>query len=87
MTHTSTITSKGQVTIPAEIRREFGFNPGQLVTFRVEEGNVLIEPPPRLEEVRARLQSEMKRKGTWGIPYTSGDGWKAAVREKYGPES
>jgi len=45
-------TSKGQVTIPAEVRRLLGIQPGKEVIFRVEGGRVEILPPPMsLEEV------------------------------------
>lgn len=36
------ITSKGQVTIPKEIRDRFGLAPGQHVEFVVEEGRVVV---------------------------------------------
>jgi antitoxin PrlF len=36
---TSTVTSKGQITIPAEVRRELGLHPGSRVDFvRNEDG-------------------------------------------------
>jgi antitoxin PrlF len=36
---TSTVTSKGQITIPAEVRRELGLHPGSRVDFiRNESG-------------------------------------------------
>lgn len=36
------ITSKGQVTIPKEVRDRFGLEPGQLVEFAVLDGKVTI---------------------------------------------
>jgi AbrB family looped-hinge helix DNA binding protein len=42
------ITSKGQVTIPSEIRARFGFLPETQVEFRVEGSAVrLVKLPPR----------------------------------------
>lgn len=41
---TSRITSKGQVTIPAEIREELGLKPRDSVQFSREGGRVFIEP-------------------------------------------
>ncbi len=38
----STLTSKGQVTIPAELRRLQGLKPGDRVAFVVENGQVLL---------------------------------------------
>ncbi len=42
----STITSKGQVTIPAEVRRHLGIEQGDKISFVIEdEGIVRIEAP------------------------------------------
>jgi AbrB family looped-hinge helix DNA binding protein len=39
----SSVTSKGQVTIPAAIRRRLGIRPGDRVGFAEEDGRVVIE--------------------------------------------
>lgn len=39
-----TVTSKGQVTIPVEIRRLLEVSPGDQVLFRVAEGSVELQP-------------------------------------------
>ena len=42
----STITSKGQVTIPVEIRKQLGLATGTKIAFVVDdEGNVSLRPP------------------------------------------
>ena len=41
---TSIITRKGQITIPAEIRRELGLNEGDRVEFVRENGQIQIKP-------------------------------------------
>lgn len=47
----STITSKGQVTVPVEIRRALGLKPQDKLVFRVVKGKVEVEPfPMTLEE-------------------------------------
>jgi antitoxin PrlF len=38
----STLTSKGQATIPAEIRQELNLKPGDKITFEVQDHKVLI---------------------------------------------
>lgn len=38
----STITTKGQVTIPYEIRQQLHLKPGDKVAFIVEEGHVIL---------------------------------------------
>lgn len=53
----STITSKGQVTIPAEIRRVLGLKPQDKIIFRVVQGKVEVEPlPMTLEEAYGSVQ-------------------------------
>ena len=39
----TTITSKGQITIPAEIRQREGFHPGDQVRVREVNGQIVIE--------------------------------------------
>ena len=42
----STITSKGQVTIPAEVRRSLGLKKGDKIAFVIDqEGDVHLKPP------------------------------------------
>lgn len=42
---TSTITSKGQITLPVEVRRALGLRPGDRVSFRTaRDGSVVVEP-------------------------------------------
>jgi AbrB family looped-hinge helix DNA binding protein len=38
--------SKGQIVIPAEIRKKLGIRPGQKVAFRLVEDKAVIEPLP-----------------------------------------
>jgi AbrB family looped-hinge helix DNA binding protein len=42
----ATVTERGQVTIPAEVRRLLGLTRGSRVTFRINEGVVTIEAAP-----------------------------------------
>ncbi|HMB51725.1 MAG TPA: AbrB/MazE/SpoVT family DNA-binding domain-containing protein [Thermoanaerobaculia bacterium] len=42
---TSTLTSKGQVTIPKEVRDRLGLRVGERLVFRVQpDGSILVEP-------------------------------------------
>ena len=43
----STVTSKGQMTIPADIRRQLNLNTGDKVHFMVENGQLLGIPAKR----------------------------------------
>ncbi|MDR0849710.1 MAG: AbrB/MazE/SpoVT family DNA-binding domain-containing protein [Propionibacteriaceae bacterium] len=62
----STVTAKGQITLPAELRQQFGFRPGQRVAITADENGVRVDAPPSLEGLRQRLQTEMRQQGTWG---------------------
>jgi antitoxin PrlF len=53
------ITSKGQVTVPKEIRDEFGLGPGTEVQFTVE-GHTIKLVKPRGEEPLARWKGALK---------------------------
>ena len=44
MRSSSTISSKGQVTVPQGIRKRLGLEPGDRVEFVVEEGRTVIRP-------------------------------------------
>lgn len=41
---TSTITSKGQITIPKEIRDLLNLHPGDRIDFIVENGRIYVQP-------------------------------------------
>jgi AbrB family looped-hinge helix DNA binding protein len=55
------ITSKGQVTIPQEIRRQCGLLPHTEVVFRVEEGRVLLEKASEQQEPGAEAIQRLRR--------------------------
>lgn len=38
----STVSSKGQITVPAEVREKLGLAPGTVVQFQLREGGVLL---------------------------------------------
>jgi AbrB family looped-hinge helix DNA binding protein len=57
-TLTSSVTSKGQVTIPVEIRRLLQLSTSDKVAFRVEDGRVEISP---LKSVAARTAGALRK--------------------------
>ncbi len=57
------ITSKGQVTIPAEIRRDTGLLPGTEVEFEVEDGRAVIKKVAGSRRRGRRLVETMKGRG------------------------
>lgn len=61
----ATITSKGQVTIPAEVRRALGAGPGDQLTFSVQEdGAVMLKKAYELDDLFNCLGPPPKRPGT-----------------------
>ena len=44
MTPSSTISSKGQITVPIEIRRRLGVKPGDKLDFALEDGRTVLRP-------------------------------------------
>ncbi|MBI2103718.1 AbrB/MazE/SpoVT family DNA-binding domain-containing protein [Candidatus Woesebacteria bacterium] len=51
----STVTTKGQVTIPAKIRRITGIKPSDKVVFKMSEDKVIIEKVPSLDSLFGSL--------------------------------
>ncbi len=63
----STITSKGQVTIPAEVRRRLDLKPGDKIVFSVGDGGeVCLAAPkyPDIESLRGAAGS-LEKPLTW----------------------
>lgn len=56
MTRVTTMTSKGQVTIPKEVRDELGLKPKDKIRFSLEHGHVVLRKAyPSLAEVVGSL--------------------------------
>ena len=53
----STITSKGQVTIPVFIRRKLSLKKGERLSFSLEGGQVKITPIPSFLSLRGSIKS------------------------------
>lgn len=54
MRRTATMTSKGQITIPVDIRRRLGLKQGDRVAFEVTDGTATLLPEPAEPEPFAR---------------------------------
>ncbi|MBL8122058.1 AbrB/MazE/SpoVT family DNA-binding domain-containing protein [Candidatus Saccharibacteria bacterium] len=57
-TYTATISSQGQVTIPAALRRKLGFD--KRVVFELHETGLMILKEPTLDDIRAALGKPSK---------------------------
>jgi len=47
MMETSYVTSKGQVVVPARLRRKFGIKEGTRLNFHEENGRIVLQPVTR----------------------------------------
>lgn len=63
MTYSTTMTSKGQITIPAKIRHNMGLKAGESVRFKIEKDNqVVIEKndwKQRLNELNKEVSAHL----------------------------
>ena len=59
ISHISSVTSKGQATIPADIRREAGIEPGDKVLFSFLDGRILVEKSQAIDAAWNAGQSAM----------------------------
>jgi len=79
----ATVTSKGQVTLPVELRRELGIQPGQTIGFRQEGGRAVLEPAGDVQAVRTMLERAARRNGTWGSTPDPSAVWQDAVVRRH----
>lgn len=60
MTVTAKITSKGQITLPKEVRKTLNVHAGNVVIFEKENDNVVIKPARTLKEFKGFLKGKSK---------------------------
>lgn len=53
MAVTATVSSKGQIVIPAKLRKRYGLTTGTTVVFQEEKGRLVIEPTDPFEKLLA----------------------------------
>lgn len=58
--YTVTITSQGQISIPAKIRRKLGLDKTKRVLVSEQNGKLVIEPVKDLLELRGSLKTNIK---------------------------
>lgn len=57
------ITSKGQITLPKQLREAIGLTSSHRVSFEQRGDQIIIRKEPTLAEVSARLQRKFRRSG------------------------
>lgn len=61
----TTITSKGQVTVPKPIRDYLGLRPGSSVTFeRLKNGEIALKPVSKVEKTPPRPFAKLRGRAT-----------------------
>lgn len=58
--YTVSITSQGQISLPAKIREEFGFKKASKAIISVQGGKVIIEPVGDLLSLKGSLKTDKK---------------------------
>lgn len=62
MSHVTTITTKGQVTVPKEFRDAFGWRPGDKLAFERDRDGVRITKAPALTRGQRMVEAIRKMK-------------------------
>lgn len=60
MTYVVSITSQGQISIPAKLRRELGLHNGKKALVSVEDKKLIVEPVKDFLELRGSLKTDIK---------------------------
>ncbi|MBF0410486.1 MAG: AbrB/MazE/SpoVT family DNA-binding domain-containing protein [Candidatus Riflebacteria bacterium] len=58
----TTVTTKGQITIPVKIRNHFHIQPNDKIDFLVEEGRIVIVPVKSLKDLRGSVKNKYSNK-------------------------
>jgi AbrB family looped-hinge helix DNA binding protein len=74
----STLSSKGRVALPAEVRRRLNLKPGSRLSIEIRDGGVLIQSKPR---ARRYLQKKHRFSGLTVMVLARGIGRKVTPRE------
>jgi antitoxin PrlF len=54
----TTVTTKGQVTIPKKIRDDLGIQPNDKLDFSQEEGKIIVTPVKTLKDYRGAVKAK-----------------------------
>lgn len=61
----ATVTSKGQVTIPEQVRDELGIGPGDRIVFRVEDGRATVARTADLLDLAGAVPVPAAKRGAY----------------------
>ena len=84
MTHIVSITSQGQISIPADIRRALGLDKYKIASIRQEEERMIVEPVKDLLESKGIFKHKaIKGKSIDEIMKMEEEAWEKSAAKKY----
>ena len=75
MKTTLAVSPKGQVTLPASVRKRFGILPGGMLNLEEKDGQLVLTPAA-VVEIELYSDAQVKR-------WTEGDAWKAGEKQAW----
>ena len=73
---TSTLTDKGQTTVPQEVREALGFAPRQRLIWEIrKDGSAVVRPMPSVMELAGSLKSKVRFTSIRGETEAATAGW------------
>jgi AbrB family looped-hinge helix DNA binding protein len=54
----ATVTTKGQITIPMKIRKQYGIHPNDKIDFVIEGDKIILKPVKTLRDLRGCVTSQ-----------------------------
>ncbi|HEY4673742.1 MAG TPA: AbrB/MazE/SpoVT family DNA-binding domain-containing protein [Nitrososphaerales archaeon] len=59
---TAKISSKNQITIPKKVLESLDISPGDRLLLEVQEGKIILKPPPKIKHPTQMLYGSVKKK-------------------------
>jgi AbrB family looped-hinge helix DNA binding protein len=81
-----TITSQGQISIPAKFRRLLGLNVSSKATVELEKGKLIIRPAKSLMELDGVIKDKALSYTPEKIRKIEKTAWSKAARDKFSPK-
>jgi AbrB family looped-hinge helix DNA binding protein len=82
---TTTLTSKGQVALPASARKRLGLKPGAKFACRVQDGGIMLVPaaakPGRSRFIKSKITGQIVTRGAKGAPRVTSEQVRALLAD------
>lgn len=77
----STVTSKGQTTLPAALRQRLGLRAGDRIVYEERDGEVVLRVHPGVRAVAGMLRGELERTSSGDFSAERGEAHRAWGRD------